>query len=37
MYINYDSKPDNFEIRYNIITPNIYRIMSGIGGWSFCN
>lgn len=34
MYINYESIPDNFEIIYNVITPNIYRIMSGMGGWS---
>jgi hypothetical protein len=37
LYINYESRPDNFEIRYNVITPNIYRIMSGIGWWSYCN
>ena len=37
LYINYESRPDNFEIIYNVITPNIYRIMSGMGGWSFCN
>lgn len=37
MYINYESKPDNFEIIYNVITPNIYRIMSGMGGFAFCN
>jgi hypothetical protein len=36
LYINYESRPDNFEVCINVITPNIYRIMSGMGGWSFC-
>lgn len=35
LYINYESRPDNFEVCINAITPNIYRIMSGMGGWSY--
>ena len=37
LHINYEYKPDNFEICYNVITPNLYRIMSGMGGWGFAN
>lgn len=36
LYINYESRPDNFEVYINVVTPNIYRIMSGMGGWIFC-
>lgn len=37
LYINYEYKPDNFVICYNVITPNLYRIISGMGGWGFTN
>lgn len=37
LYINYESKPENFELNVNIIIPNIYRIMSGMGGYAFAN
>jgi hypothetical protein len=37
LYINYESRPDNFEVCINAITPNFYRMMSGMGGWAFSN
>ena len=36
LYINYESRPDNFEVYINVVTPNIYRIMSGMGDYIFC-
>lgn len=37
LHINYEYKPDDFEVCYNVIIPNLYRIMSGMGGWGFAN
>jgi hypothetical protein len=36
LHINYSLKPTNFVLNYNVVIPNIFRIISGMGGYVYC-